>query len=266
MKSLKFFIGLMFLFCFQSIASQSFEIKGKVSSSASVENIHVINKTAQIFTTTNALGEFTMVATLNDTILFSSILHIPKEVVVSKDVILNKALTVTLQEQINQLDQVVVGNVLTGDLQSDIKNADTDVPINFYDVGIPGYKGKPATQSERRLHEAGEFKPKMLLGLLGGGIPLNPILNGISGRTKELKERVRLETNDALLRGIKARLSQSFFSVYKLDDSKRADFFYFCQEDKNFRARCEGKTDIEVFEFLKEKLKAYKKNLGFKDE
>lgn len=266
MQSLKFFIGLVFLFSFQSIASQSVEIKGQVSSRASIENIHVINKTAQIFTTTNVLGEFTMIVKLNDTIMFSSIQHIPKRVVIDKNVVSSKVLAVTLQEQINQLDEIVVGKVLTDDLQSDIGNVETNAPINFYDVGIPGYKGKPATQSERRLHEAGEFKPKMLLGLLGGGIPLNPILNGISGRTKELKERVRLETNAALLRDIKARLSQRFFSVYKLDKGKHADFFYFCEEDKNFRARCEGKTNIEIFEFLKEKLTAYKKNLGFKED
>ncbi len=251
----------MLLFNFQIAASQSVEIYGKVESNVSVENIHVINKTAQIFTTTNKIGEFKIVAKLNDTLMFSSIQHIPKLIIVNNNTILIRKLTVKLEEQINMLDEVIVGKVLTGDLLSDVENVEGDPPINFFDVGIPGYKGKPATQSERRLSEAGEFKPKMLLGLLTGGIPLNPILNGISGRTKMLKNRVKLEADDELLGKIKVRLSESFFSIYELDESKRVDFFYFCQEDENFNNRCKGKSDIEIFEFLREKLITYKSNL-----
>lgn len=262
MQKIKCFIFFILLLAFQTAIAQSDEIYGKVISSVSVENIHVINKTAQVFTTTNKKGEFKITAKLNDTLIFSSIQHIPKQIIVSKKVVLNQSITIKLEEQINELDEVLVGKILTGDLLSDIENAADDVPINFYDVGIPGYKGKPATQSERRLHEAGDFKPKMLLGLLGGGLPLNPILNGISGRTKMLKNRVKIEANDELLRVIKVRLSDSFFSVYKLDKSLRVDFFYFCQEDENFIKRCKDKSDLEIIEFLKEKLIAYRANLN----
>ncbi|PIA79571.1 hypothetical protein BFR04_01635 [Gaetbulibacter sp. 4G1] len=261
MQKIKLFIYFMLLLNIQIAVSQSVEINGKVVSNVSVENIHVINKTAQVFTTTNKAGEFTITAKLNDTIMFSSIQHIQKIITISNNTILIRKLNVKLEEQINKLDEVVVGKVLTGDLLSDVENVEGDPPINFFDVGIPGYKGKPATQSERRLSEAGEFKPKMLLGLLTGGIPLNPILNGVSGRTKMLKNRVKLEADDELLHNIKVRLYESFFSVYELDESKHIDFFYFCQEDENFNNRCKGKTDIEIFEFLREKLIAYKANL-----
>lgn len=261
MKSIEHFSFLLLLLGSQIAISQTVEIYGKVDSNVSVENIHVINKTAQVFATTNKIGEFKITAKLNDTLLFSSIQHIPKQIVISKNVVLNRTLTVKLKEQINELDEVLVGKVLTGNLLLDVKNVEGAPPINFYDVGIPGYTGKIATQSERRLHEAGEFKPKMLLGLLGGGLPLNPILNGISGRTKALKNRVRIEANDDLLHKVKVRLSESFFSIYKLDESKRADFFYFCADDANFTKRCNNKSDIEIFEFLKEKLIAYKVNL-----
>lgn len=266
MKKNRYFSLLILLFAFQVMWPQSVEISGKVESNLSLENIHVINKTAQVFTTTNKIGEFLITVKLNDTLIFSSIQHIPKQIIVNKSVITSRVITVKLEEQLNELDEVLVGKILTGDLLSDIENADNDAPINFFDVGIPGYKGKPATQSERRLHEAGEFKPKMLLGLLGGGLPLNPILNGISGRTKQLKERVRLEANDELLRKIKVRLSKDFFSAYQLDESLRVDFFYFCQEDENFTDRCNDKSDLEIIEFLKEKLAAYKANIETRKE
>ncbi|MFD1615559.1 hypothetical protein [Gelatiniphilus marinus] len=241
--------------------SQSVEIHGKVESNVSVENIHVINKTAQVFAATNKIGAFVITAKVGDTLVFSSIQHKLMQIIINKNVVLNGTLAIKLEEQINQLGEVLIGKILTGDLLLDIDNVEGDPPINFYNVGIPGYTGKIATQSERRLHEAGVFKPKMLLGLLGGGIPLNPILNGISGRTKELKNRVRIEANDDLLQKIKVKLSESFFSIYKLDKSKHTDFFYFCADDANFAKRCKDKSDIEIFEFLKEKLIVYNENL-----
>jgi hypothetical protein len=64
--------------------AQSVEITGKVESSVDVENIHVINKTAQKFTITNRFGEFTIPVNVNDTLSFSSVQHEAKAIVVSK--------------------------------------------------------------------------------------------------------------------------------------------------------------------------------------
>lgn len=58
---------------------------------------------------------------------------------------------VHLIENINVLDEVFVGKVLTGDLSIDIKNSDLKRPIDFYDVGIPRYTGIPKAQCERRV-------------------------------------------------------------------------------------------------------------------
>ena len=81
-----------FLLCFQLNFSQSVEIKGKVESNVDVENIHVINKTAQVFTITNSKGEFEITASLNDVIVFSSIQQKSKSVIVDKNMILFKAI------------------------------------------------------------------------------------------------------------------------------------------------------------------------------
>ncbi|GAA3609978.1 hypothetical protein Q4Q39_16810 [Flavivirga amylovorans] len=262
MVKAKDIVIVFMLFSFQTIISQSIEILGKVQSNSGVENIHVINKTAQIFTITNEKGEFKIKVTLNDSLVFSSIQHKLKEVVISNENISNRAILVKLEEQINELEEVIVGKVLTGDLLKDIANVEGDPPINFYDVGIPGYKGKIATQSERRLSEAGEFKPKMLLGVLTGGIPLNPILNGISGRTKILKNRVEVETKEALMNTVKAKLSKDFFASNPLDEDLRMDFFYFCADDEHFVKYCKNKTDFEILIFLKSKYKQYTENLN----
>lgn len=239
--------------------AQSVELDGVVRANADVENIHVINKTASKFSTTNSKGEFKIHARLGDSIQFTSVKFKTETVVVSMQHISEGNLEVFLQEQINELDQVVVGKVLTGTLESDIGNSDTKTDINFYDVGIPGYKGKPKTQSERRLHEAdaGNF---VYVGL-GMGVNLHKVLNSITGRTKMLKERVRVETNDALMRDIRDRLSKDFFANNPLEEKHHNDFFFFCTDDPNFESRCKYKSDLEVIIYLNEKLKAYKKNL-----
>ncbi|APY12053.1 hypothetical protein BWZ22_12800 [Seonamhaeicola sp. S2-3] len=257
------FLLFFCLFVFNVTFSQSVEIEGKVISKTDVENIHVINKTAQTFTITNKGGSFKITAKVNDTLQFSSIQQGIKNVVVSKGVIVSKTMLIQLDEQVNELDEVVVGKVLTGDLLSDIENAETDTPINFYDVGIPGYTGKPATQSERRLDEASSFNPSVGFA---GSVSILPIINAITGRTKKLKQRVELEAQEDLLRKVKSQIPEDFFINYPLGETLRADFFYFCQEDPNFTNRCKGKSDLEVFQYLKEKLHQYKKNLQSTDD
>jgi hypothetical protein len=62
--------------------------------------------------------------------------------------------SVQLIEKVNQLDQVIIGKLLTGSLESDVQNSDSKTDINFYDLGIPGSTKLPMTQNERKLHDA----------------------------------------------------------------------------------------------------------------
>lgn len=262
MLKIRLLIYLVVLMSFQNIQSQTIEIHGKVESFVNVENIHVINKNGKGYAITDKLGEFKIDVKLGDTLVCSSIQHVKKNIVIHKETIALQAIRIHLKERINNLDEVHVGKVLTGDLQSDIKNVEGKPTINFYDVGIPGYKGKIATQSERRLSEAGEFKPKMLLGALTGSIPLNPIINGISGRTKMLKKRVKIEEKEELMLSIKAKLSKDFLVSNPLEEDLVMDFFYFCADDENFIKHCKDQTDLKVLMFLKMKYKQYLENIN----
>jgi hypothetical protein len=48
---------------------------------------------------------------------------------------------------------------------------------------------------KRRDWTASDFKPIMLLGMIGGSMPLDPLINKINGRTNDLKKKVILEKN-----------------------------------------------------------------------
>lgn len=139
MKKIKLILCVIFI---TSIAqAQTVEINGSVIAE-DVEGIHVMNKTLNKYTTTNQLGGFTIEAKVQDTIVFSSIQYKFLSVIVSKANVDSKSITVNLIDNVNELDEVTVGKVLTGDLSSDVSNSEAEKPIDFYDVGIPGYTGK----------------------------------------------------------------------------------------------------------------------------
>ena len=235
-----------------TLNAQSIDVNGLVIADEDLEGIHIINKTASKFTITNDLGAFVIPAKLNDTIIISAIKYKAEERIVTQNILDAKTLTVYLSENVNELDEVIIGKVLTGNLLSDIQNSEAKRDINFYDVCIPGYTGRRKTQSERRLFEA----------TTGGGIvPLNPILNWISGRTKQLKNQIKLERQDVQMEKAIADLAEMLFEINNLQEDKRIEFFYFSSEDQEFMKIAKIRDDIKMLEFLQRKLLEYKENM-----
>ncbi|TYB78023.1 hypothetical protein ES676_02050 [Bizionia saleffrena] len=245
---------------------QKLVIDGEVFSedSDAIEGLHVINTTQNQNTTTDANGKFTIEVAVNDQLEISSIQYKKVTLVITETHLKNKRIVLYLEIEVNALAEVKLGNTLSGNLYDDIANSKAKKPIDFYDVGIPGYKGKRKTKSERLLQEAGDFKPGMLIGILVLSVPINPILNGLSGRTKRLKQRVALEANTEAMQKLIAKLGAAFFNDYPLETSRRMDFFYFCAEDENFNNHIGG-GNIEMFDFVIEKYKEYQKNLNLKE-
>ncbi|MCD2260297.1 carboxypeptidase-like regulatory domain-containing protein [Psychroserpens luteolus] len=234
------------------LVAQTKDISGKIVASGDLVGIHIINKTASKFTITNDKGVFEIPAKLNDTIMVSGVQYKPKEVIVTDIIMQTQSMIVNLEDNVNLLDEVVVGKVLTGDLMSDIENTEVKRDINFYDVGIPGYTGPRMKQSERRLYEAKS----------GGGIvPLNPLINWISGRTKRLKEQIKREELNKAVDQVEAKFSEMLFDTDTLDATKRKEFFYFSGDDPKFLPLSKTKDEIKMLEFLKEKLKKFKRRL-----
>ncbi|WP_299275764.1 carboxypeptidase-like regulatory domain-containing protein [uncultured Psychroserpens sp.] len=232
-----------------NLLAQTKDISGKIVAKGDLEGIHIINKTASKFTISNDKGGFVIPAKLNDTIMISGIQYKPEEFIITDIILQTKSVTVNLEENVNKLDQVVVGKVLTGDLMSDIENSDVKREINFYDVGIPGYTGPRMKQSERRLYEANSG---------GGLLPLNPLINWISGRTKRLKEQIKREELNRAIDKTEELYSELLFETDTLDVTKRKEFFYFSGYDPKFLPLSKTNNELKMLEFLKEKLKAFK--------
>ncbi|TYB79276.1 peptidase associated/transthyretin-like domain-containing protein [Bizionia myxarmorum] len=229
-----------------SVFSQTTELHGQVITDLEAENIHIINRTSQKFTITNATGFFTIPSKLHDTLIISSIQHELVSVIIDAEMLENKKFQIFLKPLINLLDEVVVGKVLSGNLMQDLQNVDC-TPMTALKAGIPSYQGKMPTQSERRLSYARS-------GMIG------MIVNSLNGNIKRFKMQVQLEEKEELIHKIRAEQEENLFASFPLESNLRMEFWYFCAEGPDFLERCKNKNGVLVLQYLIEKLEVYKEN------
>jgi len=82
-------------------------------------------------------------------------------------------------------------------------------PINAVSQQVLAKDPLKYMPAEKRLRTEGDFKPVMLLNLIGGSMPLVPLINKINGRTKRLKKSVVLEKKEQCIKLIAALLMKN---------------------------------------------------------
>ena len=224
-------------------------ISGKVINSGEKEWIHVFNKTYNKYTITDEEGAFQISVRINDTLVFSAIQFELKEVVISKTIINNMLLSVLLKEQVNELDAVYIRPNLSGDLLTDSKHIKTKSVITAKTLGLPNSHVIPPTQAERKLYTATHTG--------GGIIPVETIINAISGRTKKLKNLVKLERKTVVENTVYEGFNQIMLDDFKIPEDKLFDFLYYASADALFTQIVKTKSNIIIYDFIKAKSKTY---------
>ena len=162
---------LLFLFFFSLLgwAQSDTIIKGKVvSTSSSLEGIHILNLNKGIGIATDDRGYFTIRVAIGDTLQFSAIHLIATKHIIEKDDFGENLLFVEMKSKLNELEEVTIVQY---------KN------INAVSLGIIPKNQKTYTPAERKLKAASEMS-------IGTIISIDPLLNWISGRTRMLKKEV----------------------------------------------------------------------------
>jgi len=223
-------------------------IHGKIEvASGNAGGVTIVNLVNEKSTESDSNGEFYILAKAEDLLVFSSVnLEIHRQLIEEED-FKSDLLIIKMLDKITELDEVVVN-----------KHSE----INAVSLGIIPKKVKHLTQMERELYTAGDFKPVDLLGLLGGGLAVDPILNAINGRTKNIKKKILAESKLSLLTEIEYLFDDEFY-VKKLNipqDYIKGFQFYCVEDEKNAEIlRSKNKTDIV---FLMTRLAIeYNKNL-----
>ncbi|MWB95274.1 hypothetical protein GON26_12965 [Flavobacterium sp. GA093] len=158
------------------------EIQGQiVGQSASGEGVNIINNNTQYTAVTDVNGIFSIAVKEGDVLVFSAVNLEPVRYRITAEDVKSNSLKIKMTANEIELKEVIVN-----------ENAD----ITTEKLGIVPKGQKTYTPAERKLATAGDFKPKMLLTLLGGSMPLDPLINKINGRTKKLKKDLKVENKE----------------------------------------------------------------------
>tara|TARA_B110000503_G_scaffold93807_1_gene141444 strand:- start:12901 stop:13713 length:813 start_codon:yes stop_codon:yes gene_type:complete len=237
-KSLK---GISILLCFflfgtHFIFSQTKQnyktFKGEVvNDTLNIIGIHIINKTSGARSITNQNGLFEIGVKRNDTILISSIQIKPHIIIIESKIFNQDLVRVYVEAFINQLDNVVVkphglsGNMLDDMLASGIKD-----PINFNDVGIPGFNGK----REEKIVPVKSLGLSLLLLPLSGGLDIEAVYKHLSGYYKNLrKNRGLVKQYSSAVNIIEFYGLVFFINKFNLNEGKVYEFVLGALENSN---------------------------------
>jgi mannose/fructose/N-acetylgalactosamine-specific phosphotransferase system component IIB len=236
MKKIKFlFLILLYQLTFGQTASEKL-IHGKIMvESGQVAGVTIINLVNEKSTSSDTNGEFYILAKADDLLVFSSVnLEYHRKQIEEED-LKQEVIIIKMTSKVTELKEVIVNK---------------HPQINAVALGISPKGIKKYTPAERRLKTAGDFKPIHLLGLLGGSLAVDPILNAISGRTKMLKKELEVEKKERLLLVLGSLFDDKYFSnTLKIPAEYIKGFKYYCIENPKFREVLNSKNKTKI-EFL----------------
>lgn len=213
----KFLLIFLFLQSFFVHAQERVQKTGLVKhENTPLENVHVKNISSGKFSVSNSSGEFLFSLKQGDTLVLS---HVG----------MNDLIQFTKEEDLQE--PVLVFNMTESSSELREVVVDETSEINAVSLGIIPKKIEKLSVNERRLRTAGDFKPKHLLGIIGGGVSFDAILNAINGRTKKLKRNVEIEKQQRNIAFLEIHYMDYMKKEMKLNDQEAQMLISFMVED-----------------------------------
>ncbi|WP_100842167.1 carboxypeptidase-like regulatory domain-containing protein [Flavobacterium sp. 5] len=197
-------------------------VNGQVTTNSisPLEGINITNTSSKIMVVSDSYGHFTIQAKEGEILSFSAVNYEPLRKFISKGEFAIGIVAVDLTPKSIELNEVVVN-----------KNSN----ISAENLGIIPKDQVKLTTAERRLQTAGDFKPIHLLGLLGGFLAVDPILNAINGRTKMLKKELSIEKKEFLMVKLENLFEDKYYiQTLKIPEELIKGFQYYCIDDPDF--------------------------------
>ncbi len=190
-----------------------------------LESVHVINLNKVVGTITNSRGEFSMKASVNDTLYFSYLGFKSQKIRVTNDMFKFKNTKIALTELAYALEEVVVRPYqLTGYLEIDIKN----LPINTsYQYSISGL---PTS------YEAGSKNPSAVTKVLGSILNPADLLRNLFGKQPNQMKKMRQIKDDDDIRDLLASKfdRETLTELLQIDEFDINDILTNCNYSTSF--------------------------------
>ena len=196
------------------------QLKGKLIADVTIlEGIYVINKVTAQASVSDKNGNFSILAKVGDTLIFSERQYEEVKIVLIQGHFDQETLIVKMTPVVNRLREVIVKN-----------------GINAVSMGIIPKGQKSYTPAERRLNTATNLNASANAGsMMGGSISADPLLNWFSGRTKMLKKEVAVEKKETNLRQLEHMYTIDFFvDKLKIPTEYVKGFVYYVVENEYF--------------------------------
>ncbi len=196
----KYFTPLFLFFTFLGVSqetqeeTQSFSaIVINAQSDRPLESVHIVNLNKVLGTITNKKGEFSISASVNDTLYFSYLGFKSQKIRVTNDMFKFKDTKIALTELAYALEEVIVRPYqLTGYLEIDVKN----MPINTaYQYSISGLNVG---------YEAGKKNPSAVTKVLGAILNPADLLRNLFGKKPNQMRKLRQVKEDDAIRDLLA--------------------------------------------------------------
>lgn len=212
-SSILFFLVFMMQFAF---SQEGKIINGKIIlKDANASDIHVVNLTNDKETLTNNKGEFSILVSPDDLLVFSAGHVDYMRKIVEQENYDSGSLVIEMTSKVNKLDEVVVNNY-SG--------------VNAVALGILSKPAKSYTPAERRLYGATSS-------------PIDALINLITGRTKMLEDGVEIEKREFLLEKLDGLYTDEFYlQDLGIEKDKIKGFHYYLVEDSRFSEALEAKN------------------------
>ncbi|WP_297792159.1 carboxypeptidase-like regulatory domain-containing protein [uncultured Eudoraea sp.] len=211
-----------------------------------LESVHVINLNKVVGTITSAKGEFTLNASVNDTLYFSYLGFKSQKVRVTNDLLKFKDTKISLTELAYALEEVIVKPYqLTGYLEIDVKN----LPINTsYQYSISGL---PTS------YEAGSKNPSAVTKVLGSILNPADLLRNLFGKRPNQMKKLRQIKEDEDIRDLLASKfdRETLTELLQIDKFDIDDILSNCNYSTSF---IKTANDLQILDAISSCYEEYK--------
>ena len=224
---MKTVLQILILLLAQIVFSQNDSIiKGKIIVETNDnEGITIINVSNKTNTISGNSGYFKIKAKVNDTIMFSAIHLVGKKHIITKKDFGRDLLFIRLEIYTRHIKEIMV------------TNADD---ITAESLGLVPKGQKKYTPAERRVKTAGDFNGQFGLNT---AFSIDPLLNAISGRTKQLKAELEVERKEFLQYKINANFdSELIMNQFHIPEDYVSGFVFYIVEDEELKAAAKAKN------------------------
>ncbi|MFD2586888.1 carboxypeptidase-like regulatory domain-containing protein [Croceitalea marina] len=244
---------VLVLCCFVGFAQEENEMEQELQATVinaqtdfPLESVHVINLNKVKGTITNKKGEFTITASVNDTLYLTYLGFKPQKVKVTNDMFKFEDTKISLTELAFALEGVTVRPYqLTGYLEIDVKN----LPINdAYQYSISGLN---------KSYEAGNKNPSAVTKVLGAILNPADLLRNLFGKKpRQMRKLQQMKQDDDIRNLLASKFDrETLTELLQIEKMDIDDILNNCNYSKSFITTA---NDLQILDAISSCYEEYK--------